>query len=76
MRRLDFADGAFDLIWREDAIYNVGVEAGLRAISPQRHSAVMMVMQHPSMAEWTTLLPLIQKVIQIPRRRTQVWRNE
>ena len=34
MRRLDFGphveDGAFDLIWCEGAIYNVGVEAGLR----------------------------------------------
>ena len=30
MRRLDFAAGSFDLIWCEGAIYNVGVEAGLR----------------------------------------------
>ena len=30
MHRLDFADGAFDLIWCEGAIYNVGLEAGLR----------------------------------------------
>ena len=30
MRLLDFADGSFDLIWCEGAIYNVGVEAGLR----------------------------------------------
>ncbi len=30
MRRLDFADGSFDLIWCEGAIYNIGVEAGLR----------------------------------------------
>ena len=30
MRRLDFADGAFDLIWCEGAIYNVGVAEGLR----------------------------------------------
>ena len=30
MRRLDFADGSFDLIWCEGAIYNVGFEAGLR----------------------------------------------
>lgn len=30
MRRLGFADGSFDLIWSEGAIYNVGVEAGLR----------------------------------------------
>ena len=29
MRSLDFADGSFDLIWCEGAIYNVGVEAGL-----------------------------------------------
>ena len=29
MRCLDFADGSFDLIWCEGAIYNVGVEAGL-----------------------------------------------
>ena len=30
MRSLDFEDGSFDLIWCEGAIYNVGVEAGLR----------------------------------------------
>ena len=30
MRNLDFADGAFDLIWCEGAIYNMGVEEGLR----------------------------------------------
>ena len=30
MRRLDFADGSFDLIWCEGAIYNMGVEAALR----------------------------------------------
>ena len=30
MRFLEFADGSFDLIWCEGAIYNVGVEAGLR----------------------------------------------
>ena len=30
MRRLDFPDRSFDLIWCEGAIYNVGVEAGLR----------------------------------------------
>ena len=30
MRRLDFADGSFDLIWSEGAIYNLGFEAGLR----------------------------------------------
>ena len=30
MRRLDFADGSFDLIWCEGAIYNMGLEAGLR----------------------------------------------
>ena len=30
MRSLDFADGSFDLIWCEGAIYNVGVETGLR----------------------------------------------
>ena len=30
MRSLDFADGSFDLIWCEGAIYSVGVEAGLR----------------------------------------------
>ena len=30
MRSLDFPDGSFDLIWCEGAIYNVGVEAGLR----------------------------------------------
>ncbi len=30
MRRLDFADGSFDLIWSEGAINIMGVEAGLR----------------------------------------------
>ena len=30
MRRLDFADASFDLIWCEGAIYSMGVEAGLR----------------------------------------------
>ena len=30
MDNLDLADGAFDLIWCEGAIYNVGVETGLR----------------------------------------------
>ena len=30
MRRLVFADGCFDLIWCEGAIYNMGVEAALR----------------------------------------------
>jgi len=30
MRSLDFADGSFDLIWCEGAIYNAGVERGLR----------------------------------------------
>ena len=30
MRQLAFANGSFDLIWCEGAIYNVGVEAGLR----------------------------------------------
>ena len=30
MRQLDFADGSFELIWCEGAIYNMGVEAALR----------------------------------------------
>ena len=30
MRRLDFADGSFDLIWCEGAIYVMGVEVALR----------------------------------------------
>ena len=30
MRKLDFADGCFDLIWSEGAIYSMGFEAGLR----------------------------------------------
>ena len=30
MRSLDFPDRSFDLIWCEGAIYNMGVEAGLR----------------------------------------------
>ena len=29
MHSLDFADGSFELIWCEGAIYNVGVETGL-----------------------------------------------
>ena len=44
MRQLDFADGAFDLIWCEGAIYNVGVEAGLRdwrrLLRPNGHVAL------------------------------------
>ena len=44
MRRLDFADGSFDLIWCEGAIYNVGVEAGLRdwrrLLAPGGHVAL------------------------------------
>ena len=31
MRRLDFPDGSFELIWCEGAIYNMGVETALRA---------------------------------------------
>ena len=30
MRRLDFANDSFDLIWCEGAIYKIGVETGLR----------------------------------------------
>ncbi len=30
MRRLEFPDGSFDLIWCEGAVYNVGVETALR----------------------------------------------
>ena len=30
MRRLDFPDGSFDLIWCGGAVYNMGVEAALR----------------------------------------------
>ena len=30
MGRLDFADGSFELIWCEGAIYNIGFEVGLR----------------------------------------------
>ena len=44
MRRLDFADGSFDLLWCEGAIYNVGVEAGLRdwrrLLRPNGHVAL------------------------------------
>ena len=43
MRRLDFAEGSFDLIWCEGAIYNVGVETGLgdwrRLLRPGGHVA-------------------------------------
>lgn len=44
MRSLDFADGSFDLIWCEGAIYNVGVERGLgdwrRLLSGNGHIAL------------------------------------
>ena len=47
MRQFDFADGSFDLIWCEGAIYNVGVEAGLRdwgrLLSPGGHVALTEV---------------------------------
>ena len=47
MRSLDFADGSFDLIWCEGAIYNVGVEAGLRdwrrLLRPEGHVALTEV---------------------------------
>ena len=34
MRRLDFGNGSFDLIWSEGAVYNVGFENGLRDWRP------------------------------------------
>jgi SAM-dependent methyltransferase len=44
MRELDFASGAFDLVWSEGAIYIMGFEAGLRAwrrlLVPGGHLAV------------------------------------
>ena len=47
MRRLDFADSSFDLLWCEGAIYNVGVEAGLRdwrrLLRPNGHVALTEV---------------------------------
>ena len=47
MRRLDFPDHSFDLIWCEGAIYNVGVEAGLRdwrrLLRPNGHVALTEV---------------------------------
>ena len=47
MRRLDFADDSFDLIWCEGAIYNVGVKAGLpdwrRLLRPNGHVALTEV---------------------------------
>ena len=47
MRRLDFADDSFNLIWCEGAIYNVGVKAGLRdwrrLLRPNGHLALTEV---------------------------------
>ena len=44
MRSLDFPSGTFDLIWCEGAIYNVGVEVGLRdwrrLLRPNGHVAL------------------------------------
>ncbi len=47
MRKLDFADGGFDLIWSEGAIYSMGFEAGLRGwrrlLAPGGHIALTEV---------------------------------
>ncbi|MCY4636730.1 MAG: methyltransferase domain-containing protein [Acidobacteria bacterium] len=47
MRMLDFADGSFDLIWSEGAIYSMGFEAGLRGwrrlLTPGGHIALTEV---------------------------------
>ena len=47
MRKLDFADGCFDLIWSEGAIYSMGFEAGLRGwrrlLAPHGHIALTEV---------------------------------
>lgn len=47
MRMLDFADGSFDLIWSEGAIYSMGFEAGLRGwrrlLAPGGHIALTEV---------------------------------
>ena len=70
MRRLDFADGSFDLIWCEGAIYIMGVEAGLRdwrrLLRPNGHVALTEVCWQkpdppaPCAAFWNREYPAIR----------------
>ena len=70
MRSLDFADGSFDLIWCEGAIYIMGVEAGLRdwrrLLRPNGHVALTEVCWQksdpppPCAAFWNREYPAIR----------------
>ena len=70
MRRLDFADGSFELIWCEGAIYNMGVEAALRdwrrLLRRNGHIAFTEVCWHkpeppgPCVAFWNREYPAIR----------------
>ena len=77
MRRLEFDDGSFDLIWCEGAIYNLGVEAGLRAwrrlLRPGGHVAFTEVCWRkpnppaPCAAFWEREYPAIRATAALPK---------
>ena len=72
MRHLDFASGSFDLIWCEGAIYNVGLDTGLRdwrrLLRPGGHVALTEVCwQKPGapaecVAFWNREYPAIRDI--------------